>query len=245
MGGLEHAFPGTRCSVVYSVRSIDPRERHAAFDTLVAGYWKPVYKYIRCKWPCDNEDAKDLTQGFFARALEKDYFDTYDATKAKFRTFLRTCVDRYVANEIKMAGRVKRGGDRLILSLDFNSAEEETRRIEPAARADPNRLFDEEWVRSLFTLAVDELRRQCAESGKQVQFALFERYDLREPDDERATTYEQLAQEFGLTTIQITNYLSSVRGRFRKLVVEKIRATTGSEEEFVSEMNRILGGKPR
>jgi len=70
-----------------------------------------------------HEDAKDLTQEFFTAAFEKAFFDPYDPKKSRFRTFLRTCVDGLVANARKAAGRIKRGGDTEILSLDFEAAE--------------------------------------------------------------------------------------------------------------------------
>jgi RNA polymerase sigma factor (sigma-70 family) len=245
MGGSQPVFPGTRCSVIDSARSADPRERRDAFETLVAAYWKPVYKYLRCKWPLSNEDAKDLTQGFFTRALEKGFFDNYDPAKAKFRTFLRVCVDRFVSNELKSASRLKRGGDQVILSLDFDQAEDELRRIEVADRTDSDELFDRECLRNLFELAVEELRRQCETSGKIVHFKLFERYDLREPEMNAGLTYAQLGEEVGLSSVQVTNYLAFARAQFRKLVIERIRATTGSDEEFQSEVRRILGGLPR
>jgi hypothetical protein len=107
---------------------------------------------------------------------------------------------------------------------------------------DADEFFHREWVRSLFSLAVDELRRQCAASDRDVWFALFERYDLEGPDCEHKPTYAQLAAEFGLTVSQVTNYLAHSRREFRKLVLDGIRATTGSEEEFRAEAQRLLGG---
>ena len=91
-------FPATRCSLVRATASPDPAARRQAFEDLIAAYWKPVYKYLRVRWSLHNEDAKDLTQAFFARALEKDFFDRFDPARARFRTFLRTCVDGFAAN---------------------------------------------------------------------------------------------------------------------------------------------------
>lgn len=65
------SFPSTRVSVVRSAGSDDREQRARAFDPLVAAYWKPVYKYLRVRWRAGEADAEDLTQGFFARALEK------------------------------------------------------------------------------------------------------------------------------------------------------------------------------
>jgi len=110
IGGPRHAFPPTRHSILLATKSDDAAVREQAFDVLIAVYWKPVYKYIRLKWAASNEDAKDLTQEFFTAAFEKAFFDPYDPKKSRFRTFLRTCVDRLVANDRKASGRIKRGG---------------------------------------------------------------------------------------------------------------------------------------
>jgi hypothetical protein len=71
IGGGKTKFPATRLSAVILTHSADETERTRAFSTLIATYWKPVYKYIRIKWSKGNEDAKDLTQSFFSNALEK------------------------------------------------------------------------------------------------------------------------------------------------------------------------------
>ena len=123
LGGEGGRFPITHRSAILAARSDDPTERARAFDLIVTAYWRPVYKYIRIKWRKSNEDAKDLTQGFFARAIEKGFFDGYDHDKARFRTFLRVCLDGFIANEEKAAGRIKRGGEVTLLPLDFEDAE--------------------------------------------------------------------------------------------------------------------------
>ncbi len=74
IGGPLHKFPVTNHSAIVGARSDDQLVRRRAFDTILASYWKPAYKYIRLKWQADNEDAKDLTQGFFANAFEKNHF---------------------------------------------------------------------------------------------------------------------------------------------------------------------------
>jgi RNA polymerase sigma factor (sigma-70 family) len=242
LGGAIRAFPATRHSAVRQAANPDPEVRKQAFEELVTAYWKPIYKYIRVKWNASNEDAKDLTQAFFARAMEKEFCQGYDPSRASFRTYLRVGVDGFIANQRKAAGRIKRGGGVPILSLDFDAAEGELRGTRVPAVGNPDDLFHREWVRSLFALAVDELRRDCEASGKQTHFQLFERYDLEGPDAPRKPTYSELGVEFGLSVTQVTNHLAAMRRYFRRLVVARIRATTGSDEEFREESRRLLGG---
>jgi len=249
-------FPATRWSAVLAARSDDPAERSRALDLLIRAYWKPVYKYIRMRWNKPREDAQDLTQEFFARVIEKGFFDRYDPAKARLRTFVRVCVDGTVANEAKAAGRLKRGGDAVHLSLDFDSAETELGRAgasfvdrdKPGLReiASPDSMeefFEKEWVRSLFSLAVETLRGECERRGKQIDFRLFEIYDLEDSGGGRAS-YDDLARDFGIAVTDVTNYLSFARREFRRIALEKLREMCATEEEFRREARAIFGIDP-
>lgn len=76
--GAGSRFPPTRRSAILAARSVDPRERERALGTLIAAYWKPVFKYIRLRWNRGFEGAQDLAQGFFAQVLERDLLTKYD-----------------------------------------------------------------------------------------------------------------------------------------------------------------------
>jgi hypothetical protein len=103
------------------------------------------------------------------------------------------------------------------------------------------RYFDAEWTRSLFGLAIDALREECARRGKTGAYRVFERYDLDPPGDARVT-YEQLAAAFGIPVTQVTNHLSFARREFRRLLLEKLREITVSDAEFRREARALLGG---
>src|SRR5260370_20345617 len=172
-------FPPTRWSVIDAARSNDPAEQARALDTLFAAYWKPVYKYVRLRWNRPAEDAQDLTQGFFAKLVERELLTKYDPAKSRLRTYLRLCVDSFVINQDKAAHRKKRGGAAIHLALDFPAAEGELAgaTIDPAAIPSPESLeefFEKEWNRSLFPLAVEDLRRPCQERERDHNFPLFE-----------------------------------------------------------------------
>src|SRR2546425_6244862 len=245
IGGHAHRFPVTEYSAIIAARSDDQEVRQRAFTTIVESYWKPAYKYLRIKWQASNEDAKDLTQGFFATAIEKRYLDSYDSAKASFQTFLRTCLDRFVANQRKSEKRLKRGGGVDHFSLDFSEAENELFLQTRLSEITPEEYFHQESVRSLFALAIEALRRHYAEKGSSVYFELFELYDLVQ-DEEHANSapkvsYSSLATEFGLSTSDVTNYLAAARREFRKIVLAKLREMTATEEEFRAEARTLLG----
>lgn len=231
-------FPATRRSAVVAVGSDDPAERARSFEILVRAYWKPVYKYLRLRFRKDAEEARDLTQDFFARAFEKRYFTAFDPAVARFRTYLKACLDRFVMEQHRNEKRQKRGGDAVRLSLDFDAAEGEL----VHAVGGVEEVFDREWVRGLFTAAVDALREACAAAGKGVHFTIFQRYVL--DDAPERPTYAELAAELSIPVTDVTNHLSFTRREFRRLVLARLRELTATEEEFKSEARAVLGVDP-
>jgi DNA-directed RNA polymerase specialized sigma24 family protein len=232
------AFPPTRHSVIERIRTRDAEVRRDAYGAVVAGYWKPVYTCLRLTWQLSPEDAQDLTQGFFTEAFEKGWLEAYDPTRARFRTFVRVCADRYVMNWKQAAARLKRGGAAHHLSLDFPAAEREVHARAGLTSADPEELFRQEFVRSLFEQAVDAVRAGCAARGRVADFQLFERYDL---EPRAGVSYAQLAREAGLTVPQVTNRLALVRREFRERALEALRALSGSDEHFRREAREVFG----
>src|SRR5436190_23243506 len=192
------AFPATRASVVRDLGSVDPARRAAAYDALARTYWRPVYVYVRLRWRRSAEDAQDLTQEFFTRAFEREYLARYDPARARFRTFVRTCLDGFLANEDKAAGRLKRGGGLTITGVDFARFDADLAVHARSDDPDPERWFHREWIRGLFADALDRLRAHCDAEGHARAFDLFRRYDVEGPDGDDRPTYAGLAQAAGL-----------------------------------------------
>jgi RNA polymerase sigma factor (sigma-70 family) len=210
--------------------------RARAHDTLAAVYWGPVYAYIRLTHGTVREDAEDLTQGFFAEAMRRDLFARYTAGRARFRTYLRACVDAYVANERKAQRRLKRGGGARAVRLDVADLEGRLR-----TESDVDAVFYNEWVRGVFALAITRLRDRCEESGRRHHLTVFERYDLADVDRQERPTYAEIAADLGVPVTQLTNWLAAVRREFRGIVVDTLREICGSDEEFRAEARALLG----
>lgn len=231
-------FPPTRNSVIERMRSPDASARREAFGDLVEGYWKPVYKYLRAHWRVSDDEAQETTQAFFSEAFQKEWLARYEPGKARFRTFVRLCADRFLMNARQSASRIKRGGEVQVLPLDFAGAEAEMVRHGMTAAADGEAFFRREFVRTLFDRAVGEVRREFAESGRHVHLELFERYDVDPADD---VSYAALAREFGLTEAKVTNYLALVRRRFRARALDALRSLSGTDEEFRRDARELFG----
>lgn len=233
-------FPDTRRSAIAALGSADAEVRARAYETVLGCYWKPVYKYLRLKWNESRENAEDITQAFLAAAYEKRFFESYDPAQARFQTFLRACLDRFVINRRKHAHRLRRAGDTTALSLDFDLAERELRRYPSPDANSVEDFFEREWIRSLFALSVERLRTECAARNRTLHYALFQRYDLND-DDSAPETYAGLAAEFGLTAATVTNYLAAARRDFRRIVLDHLRELTATDEEYRNTARSVLG----
>jgi RNA polymerase sigma factor (sigma-70 family) len=235
LGGPNHRFPVTRQSMLADASSSEPALRRQAFSDVLEAYWKPVYKYIRLHWRKSNEDAKDLTQGFFTSLLERDWIEKYDPTRAAFRTYVRTCVDGFLMHDTESASRLKRGGG--LKQLDFESAEQEVSAA-ASTQISGEEYFYREWQRHLFALAVEDLRRHCVSCGKPLHYRLFEEYDLAETD---RPTYQELAHRHGLSATSVTNHLAWARRELRRILLERLAPVTAGESEFRREARFLLG----
>lgn len=227
LGGPHHRFPTTRQTLVREAAV----GAGAALDAIAALYWKPAYKHVRTHWRRSNEDAKDLVQGFFTALLEQEILAGFDPGKGRLRTYLRACLDRYVMKQDESAARLKRGGG---VTFDFDAAEREIAVSTPS----PEGIFFREWQRELFTLALDDLRRSCCESGKLVQWRIFESFDLAEG---ARPTYHELATGHGIPVTSVTNYLAWARREFRRLLLERLHTVTSGDRESRAELRTLFG----
>jgi RNA polymerase sigma factor (sigma-70 family) len=181
------------------------------------------------------EEAEDSTQEFLARAIERGTFDSYDPEKARFRTFVRVCLDRWIVNQRQSAARLKRGGGTTEVALEA---------VEPSSEAgDPEEIFHREWLRTLFETALEELRRECSAPERGARWTVFERCELGDPTGGRPS-YAELAGDLSLPVTTITNHLAWCRRELRRLVLDELRRQTASDREFRDEARRALGSDP-
>lgn len=228
------SFPLTRVSLVAGLAAGDDLTRRDAAELLARAYWGPVCALLRLRWRFEPQDAEDLTQEFLSVALEKRWFAKYEPARARFRTFLRACVDRFASNARRERARLKRGG---------GTVEEPLEAADALAHA-PDEMdarIREEWVRGILAVALDALRAEAAAAGKATQVAVFEAYDVADWPDDRRPTYRQLAERFGIPDTQVTNYLTWARRGYRRQVLAALRALAGNDAEFREDARELLG----
>ena len=119
IGGAEEAFLTTHWSIVEGVAMADEASSRALIESLLEDYWKPVYCYLRRKG-YSNEEAKDLTQGFFHEVvLERHLVEKADPAKGRFRSFLLMALNRYLANVRKRDERQRRAPRGRLVPLEM------------------------------------------------------------------------------------------------------------------------------
>jgi DNA-directed RNA polymerase specialized sigma24 family protein len=158
----------------------------------------------------------------------------FDSTRASFRTYVRMCVDGFVANDNQAVTRLKRGGGHDLVPLEVDAIERELP-ADPGPSMDE--LFHREWQRQMFTLGVDDLRRLARDTGKDIPFRVFEAHDLA--DD--PPSYAELARRFDLSDSTITNHLAWARRELRRVVIARVEQVAGDGREFAQDVRSLFG----
>jgi RNA polymerase sigma factor (sigma-70 family) len=231
-------FATTHWSVVLAAGQSDDAGARAALEKLCRAYWYPLYVYVR-RQGHDEESAKDLTQAFFARLLEKDYLAQADRERGRFRTFLLGALKHFLADEWDKAQTLKRGGGMTFLSLHDDTAEERYR-LEPVDDSSPDKLFDRRWALSILDQAVRRLGKEYRESGKG---ELFEQLQGFLSGALETSNHAQAAARLGMTENTLKSYVRRLRQRNREIVREVIAetvATAGQIEEELRDLSAAL-----
>jgi RNA polymerase sigma-70 factor (ECF subfamily) len=207
----------------------------AAFEKLCRAYWYPLYVYVRRQGE-DEESAKDLTQGFFARLLEKHYLAQVQREKGKFRSFLLAALKHFLADERDKARAQKRGGGQVFVSLDDSTGEQHYR-LEPVESLNAEKLFERRWALTLLEQARARLKEEYLENGKS---NLYDRLKVFEAGDKNAPAYAGVAAELGLTESGVKSAVFRLRQRYRELVREEVAHTVDSPEEVDGEIRYLI-----
>jgi RNA polymerase sigma factor (sigma-70 family) len=226
IGGDGRTFPVTSWTLILEARGDGPDAR-ARLERFVELYWKPVYWYVRACWHKSNEDAKDLTQEFFASLFEREALGDLRG-RPRFRLFLRGCLENFLKDRHRAAKAQKRGGNVKIAPIDPALCD--------LAIADegaaPNEAFERAWAQTIVRDGLRSLEQIYRTTGREASWRVFELYDLATVE----TTYEALAEKLGLTRDEVHARLRHARATLKKLVRERVRETVSSPEELEEEL---------
>jgi RNA polymerase sigma-70 factor (ECF subfamily) len=226
-------FNTTHWSVVLLAGEGKSAQSAAALESLCRVYWKPIYIFARGRL-YSEADAQDLTQHFFYNLLERNDFSGLDPRKGKFRTFLLTAFTHFLANERDRARTFKRGGGKVILSLDEVSSEEFA---DSGADTSAAYGFDRQWAKSVIQQALEALKAELSAAGKEPQFTVLKGFLAAEaaPGD-----YAIAAHELGVADSSVPVLVHRMRQRYRQLLRSQVAQTVTSPAELNEEMRHLF-----
>jgi RNA polymerase sigma-70 factor (ECF subfamily) len=228
-------FHTTHWSLIAAARSGGSPQAQAALAALCETYWYPLYAFIR-RQGHSMEDARDLTQEFFARLLEKDYLGSVDQEKGKFRSFLLACCKHFLANERDKSRAQKRGGGREPLSFDADAAESRYT-AEPSHNLTAEKLFERRWALVLLQNVLARLRVEQERAGKGPHFDQLKVFLAGERGAQR---YAQVAEALGTTVGALKVAVHRLRGRYRELLGEEIARTVNDPADVETEIRNLF-----
>ena len=232
---LAGRFATTRWSLVLAAGQQTNTRSAEALAILCEMYWYPVYAFIRRQGHRAEEGA-DLTQEFFARVLEKNYFHDADPARGRFRSFLCASIRHFLSNERDRVRALKRGGNQPPISLDVEIAEGRYQ-LEPRDDLTPEKLFDRRWALTLLERVFARLREEHASAGKA---ELFDHFKGFLTDDSAPVPYADVARALGMTEGAIRVAVHRLRRHFRDTLVQEIAETVSNPADIDAEIEYLL-----
>ena len=207
-----------------------------ALEQLARTYQYPVYAEVR-RQGHDREMARDLTQGFFERLLAGDFFERADCAKGRFRNYLLTALNHFLADDWRQRTRQRRGGGEAPLSLDDETLDQRYR-LELANTRSPSELYERRFAISLLDEVLRRLEQEFASFGSA---ELFEKLQIfLTGEDEHAPSYAELGRGLGLTEGAVKAAVYRLRRRYRELLREEIAQIVATPEEVDEELRHLL-----
>lgn len=228
-----HAFPATMWSAIVSARDGDGTAAQRALERLARAYGQPLYLYVR-RSGYEHEQARDLTQGFFAHLLSRDFLRNLRPEGGRFRGFLVRSLQRWLLDEHDRRTAAKRGGGRTLLPLDEVTSD---LIAVPALDEPPDRAFDRQWAREIVRRALAALEHHWEDRA-----ALFAQ--LRPLLDPRAgaavPSYEQIARETGTTESTVKSAAYRLRQEYAAQIRAEVRSTVVDATEVDDEIRHLV-----
>lgn len=231
IGGMNIRFPPTEWT-----RVIEPAVGQAIQTELIVRYWKPIYCFLRTRG-YSNEQAKDLTQGFFTEIiLDSNLFKNLDRSKGKFRTLLLTALNHYIIDVARHEKRRKRHPG-MMVSLDTEL------QVSDTSLAEPEQAFDYGWAAGVLENVLADLRTECVNGGLTTHWEVFQARVLTPILEESPPpALSDLCKRLGIATeATASNMIVTVKRRFKQLLRRYVRRFVDSDADVDSEIVRLAG----
>ena len=206
-----------------------------ALETLCRTYWPPIYSFVRREGR-SVEDAQDITQGFFARLLERRDFDAARREKGRLRSYLLTALKHFLVNERERVKSLKRGQGQLPISLDELMARERSD-PEPMDLLTADRIYDRRWALTVLEQVLNRLGEEYRAANNE---GLFDRFKDFLGDNSDAMSQAQIAAELGMKENAVKQAYHRFRCRYRDVLRQEIANTVASPREIDDELRHLV-----
>lgn len=244
MGGMGQAFLTTHWSIIENIDTSDDDKNQALIGLLLGKYWKPVYCYLRRKGH-DNEEAKDLTQGFFHEVvLGRNLIQKADQSKGRFRSFLLIALNRYLITVRTGRAAQKRIPKSKLVPLDVKELPELR---QAASELTPEDSFNYAWVSLLLEQVLQEVESKCHKDGKTVHWHIFHDRIL-EPIMEKTAppSMKEICRKYAIENeAKTSNMMVTVKRRFQTVLRNHLRSLVVSEDQVDEELAEIMQFLPK
>lgn len=238
IGGVRQKFLTTHWSMLEDIKK-EGNNEHALIGLLLERYWKPVYCYLRRKG-YDNEQSKDLTQGFFHEVVfNRGLVDRADPSKGSFRSLLLHALNHYVVDEQrKETARKRIPKDKLVRLdvVDLSSLPEIVDELEPEES------FNYAWKADLLDRALSAVKESYIKQGMEKHWYVF-RDRLLQPllGDQQPLPLKQICQQYNIENeATVSHMLETVKRRFQNVLRKHVRQTVLTGQVVDEELKEIL-----
>jgi DNA-directed RNA polymerase specialized sigma24 family protein len=239
MGGVEKAFLTTHWSLIEKAATAETDKNAALTDLLLTRYWKPVYCYLRRRG-YNNEDAKDLTQGFFHQiVLNRHLLERADSEKGRFRTLLLHTLNQYLIDEHRKENAQKHISKDKLVPLDIT---DQPALPETVCQLDAEHSFNYVWKADLLERVLAEVKDRYIKRGMETHWYVF-RDRLLEPslEDREAASFSQICLKYDIADeTTASNMLKTVKRLFRNVLEKHVRQTVLTGEAAEEELKEIF-----
>jgi RNA polymerase sigma factor (sigma-70 family) len=227
-------FATTQWSLVLAAADPASTKAEPALASLCEIYWLPVYAFIR-RTGASIDDARDLTQAFFLKVIEKGYFKDARQDRGRFRTFLLTSVRHFLANEYDAARTLKRGGGAPHLPLEFDDGERQYL-LEPVEDETPERVYERRWALRVMDHAMDRLAARYTDPERRQLFQALR--PMLTGDD--PGSYGDAAAALGVKEGALRVALFRLRKSFAATLRDVVAQTVEHDDDVDGELQHLL-----
>ena len=227
-------FTTTHWSVVLEAQSESPVAQEA-LEKLCRGYWRPIYGFVQ-RQGIGPEEAKDITQGFFADLLEHKSLAAVRKEKGRFRSYLLGALKYFLADERRRATAIKRGKGQTLIPLEELSTHERLD-MEPADPVTAEQIYERRWASTVLARVLDLLKNEYIAAGNA---RLFDSLKQLLPDEPGTPTQADIAAQLDMTANAVRQAFYRFRQRYQSLLREEIAHTVATPGDVEDELRHLI-----